>query len=176
MKAQLTQREKILSIGVGTVAFLFVNFFVVDLFLKNKTALTAGIARQEAQLKMTRSRFAEKGMWQEREAWLVATQPKIANENSAGVELLDQVNKIASAQTVTVESPVIRPPARRPEGTVVSVEVGVKSQWKSLVGFLSALQQPEQFMVLEKANLKIDAKDQTQMEAKFTVAKWYAPK
>ena len=176
MKAQLTQREKVLSMAVGSAAFLFVNFFVVDLFLKNKAALDVGIARNKAQLTATRTRFAEKAIWQEREAWLVSKQPKITNEDSAGVQLLEQVNKLASAQNVVLENPVIRPASRRPEVTAISVEVGLKSPWKSLVPFMSALQQPDQFMVLEKANLKIDAKDQTQMEARFTVAKWYAPK
>ncbi len=176
MKAQLTQREKVLSIAVGSAAFLFVNFFVVDFFLKKKAALDLGIVRQKSQLAATRMRFAEKATWQEREAWLVAKQPKITNEDSAGVQLLDQVNKLASAQGVVLENPVIRPAARRPDTVAISVEVALKSPWKSLVPFMSALQQPDQFMVLEKANLKIDSKDQTQMEARFTVAKWYAPK
>ena len=176
MKAQLTQREKILSIVVGTAAFLFVNYLVVDLFLKNKTALTLGVARQTSQLQLTRARFAEKPMWQEREAWLAAQLPKLANEDSASVQLLDEVKKIAATHAVTIENPQIRPATRRIETTVVSLELEVRSPWKALVGFLGELQKPGLFVVLEKTNLKVDAKDQTQMAGKFTVAKWYAPK
>jgi hypothetical protein len=177
MKAQLTQREKVLSLGVGTVALLFVNFFVVDLFLKNKKALDAGISRQTAQLKVTRSRFPEKAEWQQREAWLNEHQPKLVNESSAGVQLLDQVRKLAATHSVSLEdSPVIKVPARRPEYIAASVDVEVTSPWKALVGFVSEMQKPDQFVVLEKANFKIDSKDQTQMRGKFTIAKWYAPK
>jgi hypothetical protein len=176
MKATLTQREKVLSIVVGSVAFLFVNYLVVDVFKKNKAALTLGIARQTSQLKLTRARSSEKALWQQREAWLGEQLPKLTNEDSASVQLLDEVKKLAAMHSVTIENPQIRPATRRPEATVVSLEIEVRSPWKSLVGFLGDLQKPGLFVVLEKTSLKVDAKDQTQMAGKFTVAKWYAPK
>lgn len=176
MKAQLTQREKVLSIVVGTAAFLFANYLVVDLFLQKKAALTLGIARQSSQLKLTQSRFSEKPLWQERETWLAAQQPPLVNESGASVQLLDEVKKIAATHSVTVENPQLKATARRSESTVVSLDVEVRSPWKSLIGFLGELQKPGAFIVLEKANLKVDAKDQTQMAGKFTIAKWYAPK
>lgn len=176
MKPQLTQREKVLSIVVGGIAFVFVNWLVIDLFLKNKAALTTGLARQANTLRLTQSRSSEKPLWQEREAWLAAQQPQLTNEDGAAVQLLDEVKKIAATHSVTVENPQLRPAARRPDTTVVSLEVEVRSPWKELIGFLGELQKPGLFIVLEKANLKVDAKDQTQMAGKFTIAKWYAPK
>ncbi len=176
MKAHLTQREKILSAVVGTVAFLFVNYLVVDLFLKNKAALTLGIARQTSQLALTQARSAEKPLWQEREAWLAAQQPELTNEDSASVQLLEEVKRLAAEHAVTIENPQIRPAMRRPDQTAVSLEIDVRSSWQSLVGFLGGLQKPGLFVVLEKVNLKVDAKDPTQMAGRFTVAKWYAPK
>lgn len=176
MKAQLTQREKVLSMLVGTAAFVFANYLVIDLFTKNKTALTLGLARQTSQLKLTRARSSEKLLWQERDAWLTAQLPKLTNEDSASVQLLDEVKKLAATHSVAIENPQIKPAARRPEVTAVALEIEVRSPWKSLVSFLGDLQKPGLFVVLEKANLKVDAKDQTQMAGRFTVAKWYAPK
>jgi hypothetical protein len=176
MKAQLTQREKVLSIAVGGIAFVFINYFVFDLFMKNRAALTLGIARQTAQLKLTRTRFAEKPIWQEREAWLAAQQPKLVNESSAAVDLFDQVKKTAALHSVTVENPQLKPPVSRPDCMAVTVDLEVRSSWKSLIVFLIDLQKPGQFIALERMNLKIDAKDQTQMSGRFTVAKWYAPR
>ncbi len=176
MKAQLTQREKVLSMIVGTAAFLFVNYLVIDLFTKNKAALTVGVARQTSQLKLTRARSSEKPLWQEREAWLAAQLPKLTNEDSASVQLLDEVKKLAATHSVTIENPQIKPAARRADYTTVALEIDVRSPWKALVGFLGDLQKPGLFVVLEKTNLKVDAKDQTQMAGRFTVAKWYAPK
>lgn len=176
MKTQLTQREKVLSILVGSVAFIFANYLVYDLFTKNRAALTLAIARQTSQLKLTSSRSSEKSLWQTRDAWLTEHQPPVTNEDSAAVQLLDEVKKIAATHAVTVENPQLKPATRRPESTVVSLEVDVRSPWKSLIGFLGDLQKPGLFVVLEKGNLKVDAKDQTQMAGHFTVAKWYAPK
>jgi hypothetical protein len=86
------------------------------------------------------------------------------------------VKKIAAMHSVTVENPQLRPATRRPDSTVASLEVEVRSSWKSLIVFLGELQKPGLFILLEKAKFKVDAKDQTQMAGEFTVAKWYAPK
>jgi len=175
MKPQLTQREKILSIAVGTVAFLFANYLVFDLFVTKRAALTLSLSRQASQLTLARSRSTEKPLWQERDTWLNAQQPKLANEDSASVQLLEEVKKIAGIHSVTVENPQLKAASRRAEATVVSLEIDVRSSWKSLIAFLAELQKPGLFVVLEKTNLKVDAKDQTQMAGHFTVAKWYAP-
>ncbi len=103
-------------------------------------------------------------------------QPKLANEDSAGLQLLELVKELAKKHVVTIETPVIRQPIKKPDFTSVGVEIETKSTWKSLIAFLGELQNPEQFIVLDSANLKIDTADQTQMRGKFKIARWYAPK
>ncbi len=176
MIAQLSSREKTLVIGVGTVVFLFVNFFVIDYIRKNKTTLDLDLSRQTAQLRAIKARSSEKEKWEQRETWLTAKQPKLVNDDSAGVQLLERVKEVARKHDATLENPSIRVAARRPDVTAISVDVDVKSPWKGLIAFLNELQQPDQFVVLEKTNLKIDTADQTRMHGKFTIAKWYAAK
>lgn len=176
MSAQLSSREKLLSIGVGTVVFLFVNYFVVGYFLTNRATLNAGFVSKTAQLRTLKTRFAEKPMWEQRDTWLAEKMPKLANDDAAGVQLLDLVKAAAQKHDVKLENTAIRVPGRRPEATAISIEVDSKSSWKSLIALLNELQQPEQFIVIEKANLKKDNVDETQMSGKFTIAKWYAPK
>ena len=176
MIGQLSTREKNLAIVVSAIAFLFVNFFVIDYFRRNKTALAADLARQKTQLATMKQRFADKPKWEQRDAWLTATLPKAANDDTAGVQLLDRVKDLARKYDVTLEKPAIRIPTRRAEVTAISVDMDVKSSWKGLIQFLSELQQPDQFTVLERANLKIDNADQTRMHGVCTIAKWYAPK
>ena len=176
MAGQLSSREKVLSIAVGTVVFLLVNYFVVDYFMTNRTRLTTDLARQTGQLKMFEKSAAEKPKWEQREAWLAEKQPKIGSEDSAGVQLLDQVKEVAKTHSVVLNDPAIRVPARKPEYTSVSVEIKTQSSWPALLKFLGELQQPEQFIVIEKANLKRDSKDDTMMQGTFTIAKWFAPK
>ena len=89
--------------------------------------------------------------------------------------MLAQVRELAKKHTVTLNSPEIRVPTRRPEYTSISVEIDTKGPWKSLLAFLRELQTPEQFIVLETANLRTDPSDQTQMHGHLRIAKWFAP-
>lgn len=176
MSGSLSSREKNLSIFVGAIVCLAVTFFVGDYFLKNRAILNADLAAKTRQLKTTGMLSREKALWEKREAWLRDKQPKLANEDGAGVQLLDQIKELAKKHSVLLDSPVIRPPLRKPDYTAIGVEIETKSSWRALIAFLGELQSPEQFIVLDSANLKIDATDPTQMRGKFKIARWYAPK
>ncbi len=176
MSAQLSTREKNLSLAVGVILFLAVTFFVGDYFWKNHTRLTADLAAKNRQLQMVQSLAADQALWEQREKWLTAKQPKLADADSGGVRLLEQIKDLAKAKGVLLEKPVIRPVVHKPDYTGVTVELETKSTWPALIAFLSSLQSPEQFIVIESANLKIDTSDQTQMRGKFKIARWFAPK
>jgi len=177
MSAQLSTRERNLSIFVGAIAFLFVTFFVGDYFFKNKARLNADLVTKSRQLKTMKALSAEKALWEQRDAWLLEKQPKLVNADSAGVQLLDQVKDLAKKHTVLLDSARIQPgPVRKPDYTGIGIEIETKSTWRSLIAFLREMQTPEQFIVLEAANLKIDAADPTQMRGKFKIARWYAAK
>ena len=176
MSRTLSSREKTLSILVGTVAFLLVTFFVTDYFLKSKARLTAGLAVKARQLKTMQTRSAEKAQWEQRAAWLTEKQPKLVSEERAGGQLLEQIKELAKKHQVVLETPVIRQSVRKPDYVAIGVEIETKSPWSALIAFLGELQTPEQFIVLDSANLKIDGVDATQMRGKFKIARWYAPK
>ena len=175
MSRTLTKRERVLATIVGAVAVVFLNVFVIDYFLRNQRRLRSELASQSKQVKTMQTVLAEKPMWEQREAWLRGKQPKITNEDTAGGQLLEQVRELAKKHAVVLNSPELRVPTRRPEYTSISVEIDAKCPWKSLLAFLRELQAPEQFIVLETANLKRDAADQTQMLAHLRIAKWFAP-
>ena len=172
----MSQREKVLGGIVGLAAFLFLNFLLVDYFLKTRARATADLAARHRQLKNMQALTASKALWEKREAWLNEKQPKLANPDSAGVQLLDQVKQLARKHSVLLDNPAIRIPNPRPEYTSISVEVETKSSWKALIAFLSELQAPEQFIVCESANLARDSTDATLMRGRFRIARWHAPK
>ena len=177
MSGQLSTREKTLSILVGGVAFLIVTFFTTGYFLKSKARLNADLATKTRVLKKVQGLSAEKALYEQREAWLREKQPKLANDERAGGELLAQVKELAKKHVVQIESPVIRQVVRKPElpYVAVGVEIETKSEWPALLAFLGELQAPEQFIALDVDSLKIDGEDQTKMRGKFKIARWYAP-
>ena len=106
---------------------------------------------------MMRRQMAEKPMWDQREAWLQAKQPQLTtSEDVAANQLLDRVKEVAKKNAVQISSPVLRPAAHQPDYSAISVDLETTSTWPSLIGFMKELQGPEQFIVLEGVNLKID--------------------
>lgn len=173
---EMSPKERTLATIIGLAAFLVVTYLVVDYFLKNQTRLRIELARNTSAIATMRRQLAEKPMWEEREAWLQAKQPRLASEDTAGVQLLDRVKEIARKNAVQVSSQALRPPTHLAEYSAISVDLETTSTWPSLIGFMRELQGPEQFIVLEGVNLKIDDKDATQMRGNFKVAQWFAPK
>lgn len=176
MTGQMSRRERTLAAVVGLAAFLFVTFFLVDYFLKSKDRLQAELAAKNKQLKAMQTLTADKALWEHRDAWVQEKQPKLASEDAAGVQLLDQVKNLARKNAVLLDNPAIRLANRQPQYVSISIEVETKSSWRSLISFLADLQTPEQFVTLEAANLKIDSSNPTQMRGHFKIARWYAPR
>lgn len=172
---RLTPRERKLALGVGVVAAIFLNVYIIDYFTTRHAQLRKDIAARTKQLENIRTLTAERAVWEQRSTWLDTTRPKTENPTLAGVELLEQVRALAKAHQVQITNP--NPRETRAEGDYVSVSLNIetKSSWKSLIGFLGALQAPDKFIVLETANLKVDTADQTQMHGRFRIAKWFAP-
>lgn len=173
---EMTAKERTLATIIGIVAVVVVTYLVVDYFMKNRTRLRSELARNTSSLVTMRRQLGEKPMWEKRDAWLQQKQPKLASEDTAGVQLLDRVKELAKKNAVQVSSQALRPPSHQADYSSISVDLETTSTWPSLIGFMRELQGPEQFVVLEGVNLKIDDKDATQMRGNFKIAQWFAPK
>jgi hypothetical protein len=176
VRTQLTAREQVLAIMVGAVIFIFLNFIIIDYFLKNRARLSAELAQNSGALEAMKRQLSEKPVWEQRDAWLQESQPKLGAEDSAGVQLLDAVKELAKKNSVEIVTPSLRLPSYLPEYVSISVDLETTSTWASLIAFLHELQGPEKFVVLESTNLKIDEKDATHMRSHLRIAKWFAPK
>ena len=173
----MTPREKTLATIVGSAVAIFVNLFLINFFVRTHAQQQVDLVRKSAQLQAMKTLLANTGMWEQRDAWLKAKQPRLENEATAGVQyVLSHVEETAKKFSVSLEQQQIANPDRHPQYISVSVNVETKSTWKAIVGMLAAIQGPEKFMVVEGANLRIDPKDPTQMHGKLRVSKWFAPK
>lgn len=173
----MTQREKILVGIVGTVVAVLVNLFLINFFLKNHRQLRSDLENKKVQMAGLKQLLADRELWAKRDAELRASQPKLENQATAGVHLLDHVREVAKKHSVLIkpETLTIGTPERRPECISVPLNIETMSTWKALINFVLELQGEKKFIVLESANFRKDASDQTQMNAKLRIAKWYAP-
>lgn len=173
---RLSARERVLSLAVGGVFFTLLTFGLISYLLRQHTTLQATLASKEGEWRTMQLLVAERGLWEQRDAWISEKQPKLANEGSAGVQLLDQIKGAARVHAVTVENPAIGAPETAEFYRTTPVNFETKSPWPALVKFLHALQQPEKFLVLDSANIQIDPTDPAMIRGKFRAAIWYAPK
>jgi len=171
----LSPRERILAFVVGGIAFAFAAFFLVNLFLDTRTQLRAQLRSKTAQLRAMRALAAQEALWNKREAWLLAKQPKLDNQDSAGVQLLGQIKDAAKKCQVLLDHPEIGSPDQHGDYVSVSVGLETSSSWPAMLDFLHEFQAPEKFIVIEGANLKIDDQDHTRMRGHFKIARWFAP-
>ena len=109
--SEMSSRERLMTTIVGAAIFLLVSYLVVDYFLKNQARLRGELARNTNALAVMRRQMADKPMWDQRETWLLGKQPKLASEDTAGVQLLDRVKDLAKKNAVQISSQSLRPPA-----------------------------------------------------------------
>jgi Tfp pilus assembly protein PilO len=172
---RLTRSETILAGTTGALVFLLLNFILLSNFFKGQARLRADIISKTGQLQALQTLVAEHELWNKREAWLLEKQPKLSNENSAAVQLLDQIKQVAKSNDVLLENPAIGSTDKTQFYRSVPVSIETKSSWSALIAFLRTLQQPDQFIVFENANIQIDAGDASLMHGKFKIARWCAP-
>jgi hypothetical protein len=172
---RLSRSEKTLAGVVGALLFALLNLALASYVAKQRAALRIQTDDKTAQIKVMRELFSEQALWSRREAWLKEKQPKLANESSAGVQLLEQVRQIAKSNEVQLENPAIGAQEKTAWCRSVPVQIEAKCSWPALIAFLRAIQQPDQFVVLENATVEIDSGDPSLMRGKFKIARWYAP-
>jgi len=172
---KMSSRERMLSMAMGGIVFVLLNLWLLSTFAQRNLALRAELADRQIQWTAMQELLSEQSLWAGRDAALSARQPKLGNENAAGVELLDLVKGMAAKHNVKWENEVFGGVVKNTSYRSVPVMMDTHSSWPDLIGFLYALQKPDQFIVCESANIQVDPGDPTRMLGHFKIARWYAP-
>jgi hypothetical protein len=151
------------------------NIVLLSAFARQNVALRTELDARKSYWAAMQETLAEQGLWADRDAALAAKQPKLLNENDAGVQLLEMIRGLAQKHSVTLDNEVVGVVAKNKWYRSVPVTMDTHSTWPNLIGFLYALQKPDQFIVCEDANVQVDPSDQTKMLGHFKIARWYAP-
>jgi len=172
---RLNQRERILLAVVAGIVFVFANLSLLSSLRQKYASVRSDIAARKAELESLQQVLRDRSVWEARSRWLAQAQPRLENANQAGVKLLEEIQQVAKACNVLLESPELGVVENRPNARAVTVSVQTKSGWEGLVQFLNRLQQPDQFIVFDSVSLRIDPADPAQLKGNFRIAKWFAP-
>ena len=172
---KLSSRERILAVATGATVFLLLNMLLLSAFARRNNALRLDLAQQRLEWDGMQELLADKAVWAARDAALTAKQPRLTNENAAGVDLLNSLQDLAKKHSVTIENPVFGGVGKNQWCQSVPVSMDTHSAWPDLIAFLYAVQKPDQFVVCEGSNIQVDPTDQTKMIGHFKIARWYSP-
>lgn len=170
--ARMNQRERTLTLAVGGVVFLLINYLLWNGLLGMSASLRADWAAKSSARAEQKVYLDEYKKWNSRAEWLAKKQPVLTNPAESS-SLLTQLQQTAGKYNVEVVNPQIGSVEKAPSHQSVSVTIETKSAWEPLVHFLYDTQRPEAFVVCESVNLLIDSSDPTVMRGRFKIAKWF---
>ncbi|MGC3990379.1 MAG: GspMb/PilO family protein [Chthoniobacteraceae bacterium] len=153
--ANLSARERVLAIIVGSVFLLILNVVGIKIFLRQVTAYRQQLSTQASAWQAQQILLEKKDFWQKRAAWLQTTQPKLNSPERAGSELLDAIQALAAKNHLTVQNPAINPALKASYYQSVSVNLEATGLWADTIAFLQQLQKPSDFVVVESAGVRI---------------------
>lgn len=173
--SQLSKSEARLVGIVAVMAAVLLNLVVFKYFSTTRAQIVQEAAQKTATLESLRLLQKDFGFWEERAQWLQKSQPKLTSDAEGGA-LLNFLKESAAKNGLNLAKQQLVSSKNEAVFVAVPVQFELKGNWKSLCGFLTELQAPERFIVIQQARLRVDASDATQMQCDFTVAKWFAPR
>ncbi len=171
----LTSKERRLLFALLGALFLLLNVVALKTFLGRRAALQANIATLEAELMQSRTVLGQKDYWTERAQWLESNQPTddmtTVDDDNRFIEFVESTAKESGlAYTRRGGGPVSS--EGRPYAEVFDAST-VKGNMKSLVEWLSKLQQPKEFRAIKQ--LRVKSGEPPEVICDIEVARWFRP-
>jgi hypothetical protein len=175
MIAQMSQRERTLALLVGGAVALLLTVFLIKFFLDNYNQRKQEREAAELQLRKFENLEKERDRWAKRDAWLTMNLVPMGDRDVADKKHRDYVQEVAKKNQVIIEKS--DPCNKSNQGAYVSLNsrMECKGTWDQIAMFLGDLQQPEDMIVIESLDLKVDPTDKEKLRAMMVVAKWYGP-
>jgi hypothetical protein len=174
MRALTSKERRLLFFLLGAL-FLLLNVVALKTFLGRRAALQANISTLEAELMQSRTVLGQKDYWTERAQWLESNQPTddttTVDDDNRFIEFVESTAKESGlAYTRRGGGPV--PSEGRPYAEVFDAST-VKGNMKSLIEWLSKLQQPKEFRAIKQ--LRVKSGEPPEVICDIEVARWFRP-
>lgn len=183
MALALTQREKKLLSACIAALLLMATFIILKQFLDRRTAVLARISSLESEKAENSHWLADREFWDKRAAWLDQNLPATESLGTAQAQLLEEIQNVALDYQLQVQKQQLLPDSSDAKANAavyreVAVEVRLRGDQTTLLGWLASLQSPEKFQAIKQLELEIDtkAKEKTpQAICNLVLARWFKP-
>lgn len=181
MIAQMSQREKMLTIAIGAAVVLVLNVVLIKFFIGKLAESREARAVAEAKLAKFRLLEIERTKWAQRDTWLTGQLVPMGDKDVVNKNQKEYLQGLAQKDGVLLVTFTPGMPApvfgsQAPPYSALPVTVEVKGKWDQVSRFLNDLQSPEKMTALEGLNIQVDPNDKTQLKAGMKVTKWFSPK
>ncbi|MDI1312712.1 GspMb/PilO family protein [Prosthecobacter sp.] len=183
MALALTQREKKLLGACLGALLLMATFIMLKQFLDRRTAVLARITSLENEKKENGHWMDDREFWDKRSAWMEQNMPTTESLGTAQAKLLEEIQNVALDYQLQVQKQQLLPDAADSKSNAsvyreVAVEVRLRGDQTTMLGWLASLQSPEKFQAIKQLELEIDtkAKEKTpQTLCNLVLARWFKP-
>ncbi len=178
MALALTAREKKLLLACVGSLVLVGGMLAANEFLNRRRTAQERITTLQSELDELQVLFDDREFWNKRGKWLRETMPTTESLGQAQAKLLEDVQNDALDLELKVEQQRLLEPASNENYREVAVEVRLRGDQTTLLGWLASLQSPERFQAIKAIEFDIDtrAKEKTpQAICEMTLARWYKP-
>lgn len=178
MALALTPREKKLLLACIGSLVLVGGMLAANEFLNRRREALQRISSLQSELDELRVWFDDRDFWNKRGKWLREEMPSTESLGQAQAQLLEDVQNDALDLTLKVEQQRLLEPANNENYREAAVEVRLRGDQTTLLGWLAGLQSPERFQAVKALELEIDtkAKEKTpQAVCEIILARWFKP-
>jgi hypothetical protein len=178
MALALTPREKKLLAGCVASLLIVAGMLGTNEFLTRRRAVQEKITALTTELDEHKSWFSDREFWDKRAQWLNANMPVTESLGQASAMLLEDIENDALDLELQVVKKRLLEPANTENYNEVAVEVTMRGDQTTLLGWLASLQSPERFQAIKAMEFELDtrAKEKTpQAFCNLTLARWFKP-
>lgn len=138
-----------------------------------------GVERKENGLRLrqmeTDALLAEADLWQQRLAWLDASQPAMASENQASESLLEALLTSAGKHSLQVQKQQLHESVVGPFHHDVGVTLTVRGPFSAVFRWMHEIQSPESFCSVPQLQMTADNADPALVIAKVRFRRLMVP-
>jgi hypothetical protein len=159
------------------------TFIGLKQFLDRRSAVLKRISALESEKRENESYLADRDFWEKRARWLNQNMPTTESLGTEQAQLLEEIQNMALDNEIQVQKQQLLPDSAESKQNAavyreVAVEVRLRGDQTTVLGWLATLQSPEKFQAIKSLDLEIDsrAKEKTpQALCNLVLARWFKP-
>ena len=156
--AKLSKKEKRLLVAFISILLLVGNVIGLKKYLDGVRLAKMQIKTLTEQKEGINALLSDREYWEERQNWMKSHQPQIADLGEAQGEMLESLQEEARARGITVLEQRILDPQTKQQYPRISVFLKVVGPMSDIVSWLSEIQAPESFRIVENLSLALDTR------------------